>query len=239
MTYTVEEVPAEDAAAAGASARQRAAAALSRATRNGAPADHRAALPDYRVQQALEHWRRSVPDRFATATWSSVLAADPPIDARVLKEVGGWLDGPTGSLVLTGDVGVAKSYLASACCHELAVRRGWLCDFVPLGEFFEESRAGTRGTGPSALDRYGRAHCLVLDDVASGRQSLTEFEEDRLYLLVNRRWLDRRPTIVTTNLNLGAPLEGYLGVRIADRMKHESLAVVMPGVSRRTDRFQS
>ena len=195
--------------------------------------------PDFRTRAALEHWRQVCPARYANATLESLEELlndeEDPFPRVVYDEVRAWVDGdpPPGNVVIAGNLGVGKSWLASVLCQATAERYGWRNEFVPLVRMFEEgNQSNARLGGLGTLDRYVKAHCLVIDDVGSGRTALTESQEDRLYLVVNERWLAERVTVITTNLEL-PELETFIGVRIAERIKDGAIPIKLPGASRR------
>jgi DNA replication protein DnaC len=68
------------------------------------------------------------------------------------------------------------------------------------------------------LWRYIRADLLVLDDL--GRERVTDWATERLYVLVNARYGELRPTIATTNLRpselVALPQYGPIVSRLLD-----------------------
>lgn len=145
--------------------------------------------------QPLESgWREArwnqVPNRFR---WARL--AD--LDIAWRGDVAGWAAdaGPRPNLVLFGPTGTGKSHAAVAAAR-LRFDAGDEVAFWPVVELLDGLRPG------SDLDVWDRVvydvDCLVLDDLGASRA--TEWTDERLYALVNRRWLDERPIIVTTNL---------------------------------------
>lgn len=194
---------------------------------------------DFRAKAALDHWMRVCPVRYHDATRESLaeLLDDEaaPFPRAVHDEVMAWIeaDPPPGNVVITGDPGVGKSWLAAVMCMATAELYAWHNEYVGLARMFiEDNQSMGRVGGLGSLDRYVRAHLLVIDDVGSGRQALTESQEERLYVVVNERWEAKRPTIVTTNLTQ-LDLFEYLGVRIAERIKHGAIGLKLVGKSRR------
>ena len=194
---------------------------------------------DWRMRAAVDHWARVCPYRFRDATLDTIEAlTDDSVQKfprQIFNKVVEWTDAEPypGNLLITGNLGTGKSWLACAICHVTAERRGWFNQFVSLEEMFEEdnrSMMRTGGLGP--LERYVKARVLVLDDVGAGREALTEAEERRLVLVMDKRWRLERPTIVTTNLKTQALLE-YVGPRIAERLLDGCSSIRLPGESRR------
>jgi DNA replication protein DnaC len=65
------------------------------------------------------------------------------------------------------------------------------------------------------LEDVNRPDLLVLDDLGAERTS--SWVNDRLYLIINRRYDSGRPILVTTNLDLGE-LSDKIGDRIVSRL---------------------
>jgi hypothetical protein len=71
---------------------------------------------------------------------------------------------------------------------------------------------------------------LLIDDLGIEKQS--DWTEETLFGIIDARWRNCRPTIVTTNLT---PLElrNTVGSRVYDRLKDGATALTIPGQSRR------
>lgn len=165
-------------------------------------------------------WDARIPRRLRAARLDGV-----PSPAR--ESIAQWLaDGSPGSLVLLGPVGVGKTYAATAALRD-AFEHGARVMFAPVAEALEALRPG----GPTdAAQRLRSAGLLLLDDL--GVEKPSEWTVERLDSIVNRRWLDEKPTIVTTNV---APerLEASVDPRLFSRLVHDALAIEMVGTDRR------
>lgn len=71
---------------------------------------------------------------------------------------------------------------------------------------------------------------LFLDDL--GAERATDFVADTLYLIVNRRYEERLPVIITSNLDIGE-LSDRVGDRIASRIAGMCDVVELKGADRR------
>lgn len=134
--------------------------------------------------------------------------------------------GMNANVLLLGTVGVGKTHTACALAREAwnAGSRIW---FTPIVELLDLLRP----TGDSdALQRATNVDVLILDDLGGERP--TDWTGERLYAIVNRRWLEQRPTIVTSNL---APdeLEKAVGPRVFSRLYHDALRLTIGGHDRR------
>lgn len=182
------------------SAVQRARAAAERAARiaaeDGAPRHEPYREPGWsEIEEDPSVWRLGLPSRLR---W----ARPEDFTGQVRDDLLEWSANPAGrNLILVGPIGVGKSHAAVAACAEGAAK-GIETRFLPTVELFELLRPG----GPDgALWDLMAVERLILDDVGADRS--TDWSLDRLYALVNRRWLEERPTIVTTNLDPRGPLE--------------------------------
>lgn len=70
-------------------------------------------------------------------------------------------------------------------------------------------------TEEQVIDKYSKVELLILDDLGSEKTS--DFTIQSLYLIIDRRNRELRPTIITTNLSL-QEIEDNLGARIASRL---------------------
>jgi DNA replication protein DnaC len=171
---------------------------------------------------AAARWAASIPQRFNRAT------LDDFTDEAVRVPLTDWSASAGGTnLVLFGPTGTGKTHAAVAVCR-LPHERGLSVEFAPAVEMFDRLRPG----GPEdALDELIDVDRLIIDDL--GAEKPTDWTAERLYLVVNRRWLDERPTIFTTNLD-PKPLEVEVGARMFSRMVGSSaLCIRMTGHDRR------
>lgn len=71
---------------------------------------------------------------------------------------------------------------------------------------------------------------MVLDDL--GGEHTSDWTIERLYLIINRRWLQQRPVIATANLTPDT-LEAAIGPRIMSRLTHDAVRLRIGGADRR------
>jgi len=159
-------------------------------------------------------WSATIPQRFHAACVGDLERTQSTV--MILE----WAARPDGrNLVLLGPTGVGKTHAAVAACRP-SFERGLSVLFMPAVELFDQLRPG----GPDdALDALLDADRLVIDDLGSERP--TGWTNERLYLVVNRRWLDLRPTVITTNLE-PKTLELEVGERMFSRMVGSGAVVV-------------
>ncbi|NPV80816.1 MAG: ATP-binding protein [Firmicutes bacterium] len=137
------------------------------------------------------------------------------------------------SLLIIGPCGVGKTHLAVAIAREaLKVNIG---DVVirQVPEVLGEIRAAiSRGDENAhiALERYANANLLILDDL--GAEKITEWVREQLFLLVDARYQEMLPTVLTSNNSL-EEIEQLLGPRIASRLAGMCQGVVIDGPDHR------
>lgn len=169
-------------------------------------------------------WAASIPSRFVWATLADF--TDEPMAIR--DGLHDWAQDPRGrNLVLLGPVGTGKTHAAVGAVRA-AHDRGSEVVFLPVVELLDQLRPG----GPEhALAEYAAADLLVLDDLGAERP--TEWTGERLYALINRRWLEERPTVATTNLEPD-PLREALGERVFSRLVgNDAVVLRLAGKDRR------
>ena len=184
-----------------------------------------------------EQWPTLVPKRFVDYT----LTEHP--NKRLAADVGAWLDSNpirTGeNLVIQGATGRGKTGAAIGALRELHFQ-GALVRYWSLPDLMDQLRAEEFGRGDteSAKSRPTMAWltncaCLLLDDMGTERP--TKYVEDRLYTLFDGRYVDKRPTVITTNYSKDK-LREYWGERITSRIEESVRYVGAPGLDLRKTR---
>ena len=128
-------------------------------------------------------------------------------------------------LVIFGDVGTGKSYMAAAIANALIDRfvsvRMTNCSNI-INAIFKDN---------SIIDELDKFDLLILDDF--GTERLTDFGEEQIYNIINGRYECGKPLIITTNLNLNEMKEpqSISGKRIFDRIWEMCSPVEIKGES--------
>jgi DNA replication protein DnaC len=171
-------------------------------------------------------WSTIIPSRFARAS------LDDLPDGEVRSCLEEWSRSPQGrNLVLLGPVGTGKTHAAVAACRP-AHYSGLTVQFSPLVELLDSLRPQSREE--MSLWDLVDIDRLIIDDLGSERP--TDWTAERLYALLNRRWLEERPTIVTTNLEASA-LEEAVGPRSFSRLVgNDAVVLRLSGKDRRRKR---
>ena len=105
-----------------------------------------------------------------------------------------------GNLLLFGAPGLGKTHLSAAIAREVS-GKGFSVVYDTAGHVFErfESQKFSREEGAdSDVERVLTCDLLILDDL--GTEMTTAFVQSALYQIVNTRLMERRSTIISTNL---------------------------------------
>ena len=105
------------------------------------------------------------------------------------------------SLLLCGQVGAGKTHLGTACSVEL-INKGIAVIYMGYREEMTSLKAHV--TDPDVytkeMDRYKKAEVLFIDDFLKGK--ITEADVNILYEIINYRYNNNLPIILSTEKNL-------------------------------------
>jgi DNA replication protein DnaC len=179
-----------------------------------AVAEHREALTA--LSRAM--WRSVVPPRF----WDASLEDLDP----VLDDLAAWARSDARSnIVLIGPVGSGKTHAAVAAARERHLR-GESVLFGQVARLLDQLRPD----GGVSIEELYSVDVLILDDLAGEKP--TDWTKERLGSIVNDRWIQTRPIIVTTNLPLTA-LSQVLDDRLYSRLIDDAVVLRVSGRDRR------
>lgn len=193
--------------------------------------------PEYHRRQraafALSRWETAVPYRYRAAT-----ADHPQVTAWADRAAADVRD--AGFLVLTGAIGTGKTHQAYGALRRIAEagpkRFEMIATTAP--DMYGRLRPGGSDKGTEhELKRLMRIPLLLLDDL--GTEKLSEWTEEATYRLINERYNECLPLIVTTNFPVrgteGADLVSRLGERLASRLAQTATVVRLDGPDRRRE----
>ncbi len=133
-------------------------------------------------------------------------------------------------LLLWGDVGTGKTYIATCIANALLDqgKRVLMRDFAQISNIsvFDADEYA------NSLSSYD---LLILDDLGAERTS--EFALQNVFNVINRRWESGKPLIITTNLSMDELKKGedMTHKRIYDRILAMCTPILVEGKSKRID----
>lgn len=162
---------------------------------------------------------------------------------KLPAEVAAWVERglDADGLYLTGPLGAGKTCMAYAAAARWCLATGtvptaggWSGDDrwtgptvepVRATALFDELRPGADGVRRRIVDLQ-RAKLLILDDV--GAEKPSEWTVEKLYEIVDERYAQTRPLIVTSNVP-PAQLTPHVGARVASRFAEICDVVALTG----------
>lgn len=196
-------------------------------------------------REALEWLLSAVPKEFKEASISD-------FRPQVRKVAQAWVDDPAGigGLLVLGPLGTGKTHLLWALYKALAERGGPRMRVTKVVRLMRELKpGGEEADNPAAIARLREVPVLAFDDL--GVETHTAWERLRLYELVDARYEDRLPTLVSANLPIRdeahrekerkaghaiPALEDAVGERVVSRLVGTSQIVKLVGKDRRRER---
>jgi DNA replication protein DnaC len=139
-----------------------------------------------------------------------------------------------GWLFLRGDYGCGKTHLAAAIAN-FTVEIGVPTLFITVPDLLDSLRFAFHDPEASFEERFEeirRVPLLILDDF--GTQNATGWAQEKLFQILNYRYINRLPLVVTTNLALDA-IEGRLSSRLQDPEMVTRVNILAPDFRRPVD----
>lgn len=163
-----------------------------------------AGIPARYAKCSLSRFVTSHPDERARRQLARACSKAEEYIERFLDEDGDFAE---SGLIFVGPPGGGKTHLAVAVLRGLIDKysvRGRFIDFTTLIHQIQSTfDPGSSESKRQVLDPVIRADVLVLDEL--GAQKPTAWVRDILYLVINTRYTERRPTLFTTNYPLERP----------------------------------
>ncbi|MFD8494238.1 ATP-binding protein [Amycolatopsis sp. NPDC059657] len=232
---TRNPTPISDTAAVWLSGRHAAAPELTDEQAELAQAEREAALReewhaeqrDRRIRARQQH----TPARYRTAELD-----DPQVKAwcdRLLPARRALVSGTVygDSLVLLGATGRGKTHQAFGALRYL-VEAGLpnTISVATTADLYAELRPRAGVDSEAVFTGYAQVGLLMLDDLGAAKSS--EWVEEINYRLINHRYNNALPTVLTSNVP-PAQLAAHLGERVASRLTEMATTVVLKGTDRR------
>lgn len=139
-----------------------------------------------------------------------------------------------GWLLLQGGYGCGKTHLAAALAN-YAVSMGVPTLFLTVPDLLDTLRFSYDSEDTTFEERFEeirRASLLVLDDF--GTQNATGWAQEKLFQIINYRYINRLPTVVTTNLALDE-IEARIRSRLSDPELVSQARIITPDFRRPMD----
>ncbi|HNY26974.1 MAG TPA: ATP-binding protein [Candidatus Sumerlaeota bacterium] len=162
---------------------------------------------EFMAQRRLEAAR--IPVRFQSKSFESYKTERHAKRKLVLQAAEAFVSsfnfnaGPPRGLLIEGVVGCGKTHIAIAILREV-IQKGYTGLYYNMVDLLSDIRStygdATEASESDLLEEVNAPDLLVLDDL--GAEKTSEWVNDRLYLIVNRRYESGKPVVVTTNLSL-------------------------------------
>lgn len=183
---------------------------------------------------ALQAAEARIPARYRGA-----VAEHPSITAWVREVAEAGRPGPGGapgiaqgrSLLIVGTTGTGKTDQAYGAVRSLiaaGVRLRWRA--ITAADLYAELRPRPGHDGERELMDMARCPLLIVDDLGAAKSS--EWTEEITMRLINRRYNEMLPTLLTTNLGMSA-LREHIGDRVASRLTEMADKAILDGPDRR------
>ena len=125
-------------------------------------------------------------------------------------------------LIFFGKAGVGKTHLAVAIARyvieqkQIATRVARTVELLAdIRRTFSEHDGYRAENEAELIQRLAYVPLLILDDV--GAEKISDWVKEVFYRVIDQRWLEQKPVIVTTNLNI-EELAEKIGERITSRI---------------------
>ena len=200
-----------------------------------APTPDEPGHPEYHRRQratiAVNRWKTATPYRYqdavashdAVTAWADRAIADPKT---------------AGILFLTGPFGTGKTHQAYGALRRIAEAGPDRFELIAVTapDMYALMRPGGSERGAEyEVKRLMRIPLLLIDDL--GTEKISEFTEEATYRILNERYNECRPLIITSNLPVADPngtdLHDQLGARITSRLAQTTTVVPLGGNDRR------
>jgi DNA replication protein DnaC len=144
----------------------------------------------------------------------------------------------SGWLLLEGGFGCGKTHLAAAIAN-FSAGHGIPTMFLTAPDLLDWLRASFEGTDDRFSQRFEEIRqvpLLILDDF--GTQNATPWAQEKLFQLLDYRYVNANPTVITTNLRL-EEIEGRIRSRLSDTERVNRVHILAPDYRQPVQEFGS
>lgn len=176
----------------------------------------------YGLQVEKLHRESNLGKRFKSRTFETFEADGYE---KQLKTAEAFADGNAKEgvgLIISGSVGTGKTHLAAGIVNRL-IERGIPTMFVTAIELFELLRDFEQ---VERLKRVKKVAVLVIDDL--GKEKITDWNREKLFEIINSRYEDYLPVVITTNCT-SQELLGNVGDAVYSRLCEMCAWLTMSG----------
>lgn len=167
--------------------------------------------------------------------WTFASATDTPSVQMAKRYTENWkkVKAENLGLLLWGDVGTGKSFLA-ACIANALLEKGVPVLMTNFSKILNQMGAMYSDERYRYIASFNRFSLLIIDDLGIERN--TEYALEQVYAVVDERYKAGLPLIITTNLTISQLRnpEDVAHVRIYSRILEMCTPVHVPGLDRRT-----
>lgn len=185
-------------------------------------------------ERGLERIAADIPSRYLGAKltdptilcWVNDLIQAAGANRRAMPVIGKGM-----SLLLLGPTGTGKTYQAYAALQALSLS-GMLTPwcFATAADIYAKLRPRHKVDSEEVFRGYANTRLLVIDDLGAAKS--TEWTEEVNYRLINHRYEQELPTIITSNVAV-PELKAAIGDRVASRLAEMTVRVTLKGEDRR------
>ena len=171
-----------------------------------------------------------IPTKLQQVTFDTLKAE--PVNRAAIEAGKRWGIGKIKGLVITGPVGVGKTWTAAAAANLFLERRG--LRWFSVVRLLAQARAGFKDRNREDVNKVllDPRLALVMDDI--DKVNPTDFARDILFQAIDERVNNDTPLLVTTNMRY-PELEQTYGEPIASRLAGYCEAVRIDGHDRRKE----
>ena len=160
-------------------------------------------------EEQIKKWKKQgITPRFFDATWDNYIADTPEKQKAKDKMKIAWIK----NLFVTGNNGTGKTHLAMCLVKDGAI-------FCVAAELFRTVRENQR-IEQKIINEMGTCKLLIIDE--TGRQKGTDFEQNLLFEIIDKRWNNMLPTTIIGNIGEREFADLY-GQAILDRLRPETV----------------
>lgn len=193
-------------------------------------ADYLKRAAEERRDKAAEWWERRQLGRRLEAALDNYQVTDANRAAHTA--VTAWTAEPFSNLIIAGPVGSGKSYLAAYAFLKLheADESVWWLSVPKLVDTIRRSYSNEDFLYEAAeLVQYAKeAPILFLDDLGKSHTQNTSWIEEQLYTIINHRYCEMLPTVVTTEY-AGEGLSKRVGDSVVSRLEDGAVIAGLKG----------